>query len=113
MLRILSTGFLGNAWDELKSKPDSIYKTFQQVGLANDMGGRENHLLRVQEIPNFILPAYDKNLKPMKPLTKEEIKAKAAANMKEIAKLALERRKRKRLDAQTKNNKKKKRRKQK
>ena len=102
-LRILSTTWLGNAWDTMKSKPEMIKNAFVRCGFCNDRTGRDNNKINIGPIKNFQLPDYDPNTEPMEPLTKAEQEKRATENMKEISEAIKESKKRKREEQKKKN----------
>ena len=69
--RILMTRWAGDAWDTLSSM--TIIKAFKHCGVANDINGKENDKVRVQNLRTYKPPEKDQ-AEPMKPLTESEIK---------------------------------------
>ena len=58
--RILFTHWLAKAWKEYTTEcQDQITKAFKRCGQYNDMQGRENHLVKVQGVPNYEVPDKD------------------------------------------------------
>ena len=65
--------WIGDAWDELKSRPELILKTFKRCGFANDIHGRENHKVRLRHVYWYEVPPKSDEGKEYPELTEEEI----------------------------------------
>ena len=72
-VRAFFTKWIGDAWDELKSRPELILKTFKRCGFANDMNGRENHLVRLRHVYWYNVPPESYKAKTYPDLTGEQI----------------------------------------
>ena len=78
--RILFTHWLAAAWKDYTSNCQAeITKAFKRCGQFNDMDGRENHLVKVQGVPDYKPPAKnDPRLEdPLKKTKKRKIYARS------------------------------------
>ena len=58
--RILFTKWLGEAWgDYATNNQEEITGAFKRVGMYNDIHGKENHLIKLQGLPDYKPPAID------------------------------------------------------
>lgn len=64
------TTWLGDAWDSLS--PETIRKCFKHCGCCNDITGKENHLVRIQQLRSYKAPEF--GTEKMLKLTDAEIK---------------------------------------
>ena len=72
-IRVFFTKWVGDAWDELKNRPELILKTFKRCGFANDINGRENHKVRLRNVYWYEVPPKSDEGKEYPPLTEDEI----------------------------------------
>ena len=64
--RILFTKWLGEAWEDYATNnQEEITGAFKRVGMFNDIHGRENHLIKVQGLPDYEPPAIDDEPEPV------------------------------------------------
>ena len=88
--RIKYTKWIGQAWENLCSKPDFILKMAKEVGYCNCLCGCENHLVKI--LPGYEYEVRAKDSPKTKPLTKEEIEERMTIDKS----LILERKRRRR-----------------
>ena len=86
-VRAFFTKWVGDAWDELKSRPELILKTFKRCGFANDINGRENHKVRLRHVYWYEVPPKSDEGKEYPALTEEEIN-KGEKRIREFRKLS-------------------------
>jgi len=72
-IRQFFSKWVGDAWDELKKRPNLILKTFKKCGFANDMYGRENYKVQLRHVYWYEVPPKSDKGKEYEPLTNEEI----------------------------------------
>ena len=58
--RIVTTKWVGNAWDKIKSQKDTIQHSFLKCGLTNALDGSENDLVKIQGIEDYTFPEPEK-----------------------------------------------------
>jgi len=78
--RILFTHWLAKAWKDYTTNCQAqITKAFKRCGQYNDMEGRENHLVKVQGVPGYEVPAKDsaRVVDPLKAQKKKKQKSSA------------------------------------
>ena len=91
--RIKYTIWIGQAWENLCSKPDFILKMSKEVGYCNCMCGCENHLVKI--LPGYEYEVRSKDSPKTEPLTKEEIEERMMVD--KALRIERKRRKRRRL----------------
>ena len=58
--RILFTKWLGDAWEDYTTNcQDEITTAFKKAAMYNDIHGRENHLIKVTMMPEYVAPKKD------------------------------------------------------
>ena len=79
--RILFTKWLGDSWEDYATNRKSeITTAFKKAGMFNDIHGRENHLIKVSMMPEYVAPKESDPL-PDLPMQKKK-KRKASASRK-------------------------------
>ena len=75
---ILFTKWLGRAWEEFTTeRHDVITDAFKRCGMYNDIHSKENHLVKIQRLKDYVVPAKDCPPAPIK--KKKGKKRKAGA----------------------------------
>ena len=74
--RILFTKWLGDAWEDYSTNcQEEITNAFKKAGMYNDIHGRENHLIKVTMMPEYVAPKKDD---PLPDLPKKKAKKRRA-----------------------------------
>ena len=55
--RILLTGWIGQAWEELSNSTDMICRSFKKTGITVAIDGSEDSEIRIMGIDNYCIPA--------------------------------------------------------
>ena len=78
--RILFTRWLGDAWESFTTSPEGqkqITDAFKSCGMYNDMDGKENHLVTLDQFKDYQHPAKSD---PLEKVQRKRKKAKSSSN---------------------------------